>query len=107
MSREDMIRQEIQLYLCSFKVACGSRMTATEKKQALERGIQGYFEQNPSDWNPLSEYVESGWDEDDFGMELERLLVPALVLRVHNFLREEMGYEWLNSERVFAYDYSF
>ena len=107
MSREDMIRQEIQLYLCSFKVARGSGMTAIQKAQTLEQGIKSFFKQNPNDWTPLAEYVESGWDEDDFGMELKRLLVPDLVNQIHRYLREEMGFEWLTDERIFAYDYSF
>jgi len=108
MSREDMIIQEIQLYLSSFKVAHGRiGMTATEKMEALETGIRSYFDKHPDEWKSLATYIEAGWDEDGAGIELERLLVPDLVLRVHQYLRGDMGYEWLTSERIFAYDYSF
>ena len=108
MSREEMIIQEIQLYLSSFKVAHGRlRMTAEDKMEMLDRGIRRYFVEYPEEWEPLAEYIEAGWEEDEWGLVLERLLVPELVLGVHRFLREEMDYAWLTNERFFAYEYSF
>ena len=108
MNREEMIIQEIQLYLSSFKVARGRLcMTAEEKIEALERGIRRYFEEHPEEWESLAEYIEAGWEEDEWGFVLERLLVPELVFGIHRFLREEMDYAWLTNERVFAYEYSF
>lgn len=108
MSREEIVVQEIQLYLSSFKVIRGRiGMTTMEKMESLEAGIRSFFEANSDEWGPLEQYIQTGWDEDEFGLALERLLVPELVLHISRYLREELGYMWLTQDRVFAYEYSF
>lgn len=101
--REDVVRDEIELYLSSYKVLHGGQyaMTTEERTAAFQEGISAYFQEHPEEWVPLE-----GWIEDS-SVELETLLVPELVVSIHSYLQDDMGYEWLTSERNFAYEYSF
>lgn len=108
MTSEARIKNEISGYLSSYKVLYSDpyTMTGEERAAAIDAGIESYFEEHPEDWEPLAEYIENPPD-DLFGVKLEALLVPELVVKIHNYLREELGYEWLTSEKIFAYEYSF
>ena len=93
--------EQIAAYLsCSFKTELPA---LPEKRSLIQEGVRSYFEKYAEEWTVFQEWVDSG---EDYGV-MGELFTEDRLLSIHKYCQNEMEYDWLLSDRKFAYDYTF